>query len=136
MGSQVIGEDRRRLSGRRTVGEGGRRASDRAMKRVNRLSVRFGRERRASGLPCLSLGDDRRSKSRSRDVSLAIFITSVSGIESLASFTNRFIRFGGSPGFRRAFNTSKKKGRFGRIRCQRSKDTETEKRDEYSSAEQ
>ena len=62
---------------------------------MHRFRVRFGRERRASRLPCLSLslGDDRRSTSESRDVSLAIFITSVSGSQSLTSFTNRFFHF-------------------------------------------
>ena len=97
VGSHVIGEDRSRLPGRGTVGElrrKGRRASDRTEK-AHRLRFRFRRERRASRLPCLSLGlgDDRRSTSESGDVSLTIFITSVSGSESLTSFTNRFIHF-------------------------------------------
>ena len=59
VGSQVIGEDRSRLSGRGTVGEvrrGGRRTSDRTKARVHRFRVRFERERRASRLPYLSLG--------------------------------------------------------------------------------
>ena len=95
--SQVVGEDRSRLPGRGIVGEvrrGGKKASDRTKERVHRVKVRFRRERkkRASCLPCLSLsfGDDRRGMSGSRDVSLTIFITSISGGRSLTSFTNRF----------------------------------------------
>ena len=102
-----------------------RRASDRTRERVHRFRVRLGRERRASRLPCLSLrlGDDRRSTSGSRDVSLAIFITSVSGSESLASFTNGFFHFSGPPGFRMAFDATERNGRFGRIQCQKSKES-------------
>ena len=88
MGSQVSGENRSRFPGRGTVGEvrrGGRKASDRTKKRVYSLRVRFRREKRARRLPCLSLGNDRESTSRSGDVSLAIFITFVSGSESLTS---------------------------------------------------
>ena len=46
-------------------------------------------------LPCPSLGfgDDRRSTSRSRDASLTIFITSMSGGKSLGSFTNVVVFF-------------------------------------------
>ena len=65
--------------------------------------------------------DDRRSMSGSGDVSLAIFITSVSSSESLTSFTNRFFHFSGPPGFRMAFDAAERNGRFGRIQCQRSK---------------
>ena len=115
MGSQVISEDRNRFPGRETVGEvrrGGRRA-------------KFGQERRASSLPCLSLdlGDDRRSTSGSGNVSLAIFITSVNDSKSLASFTNRFFLFSGPPGFRLAFDAAERNGRFDRIQCQRSKES-------------
>ena len=60
------------------------------------------------------------STSGSGDVSLAIFITSVSGSESLASFTNRFY-FSGPPGFKMAFDAAERNGRFGRIQCQRGK---------------
>ena len=88
---------------------------------------RFGQERRASRLPCLSLalGDDRRSASGSGDVhvSLAIFITFVSGSESLASFTDRTFHFSGSPSFRMAFDAVERNGRFGRIQCQRSQES-------------
>ena len=82
MGSQEIGENRSRLPRRGTVGEvwrRERRASDRVKKRVYRFRVRFGRERRASCLPFLNLGNDRQSTSGSGDVSLAIFITSGAG---------------------------------------------------------
>ena len=79
----------------------------------------FSIKRRVSCLPWLSLGlgDDWRGASRSGDVSLAIFIASVSGSESLASFTNHFFHFSGPPGFRMAFDTAEKNGRFGRIEC-------------------
>ena len=89
--------------------------------RVYRFRVRFGRERRASRLPCLSLGlgDGRRSTSGSGDASLAIFIISVCGSESLASFTNRFFHFS-RPGFRMTFDAAERNGRFGRIQCPRS----------------
>ena len=127
VGSQVSGVDRSRFLGRGTVGEVRRRkrASDRAKKRVYTFRVIFGRERKASRLPSFSLGlgDDRRSTSGSGDVSLAIFITSVSGSESLASFTNRIFFFSGPPGLRMAFDVAEKNGRFGRIQCQRSEES-------------
>ena len=128
VGSQVIGEDRSRFPGRRTVWEirrGGRRTSNRVKNKVYRFGVRFGRKRRASCLRCLNLGlgNDRRSTSGSGDVSLAIFITSVSGSESLASFTNRFFLFSGPPGFRMTFDAAKRNGRFRRIHCQKSEES-------------
>ena len=131
VGSQVSDIDRSRFPGRRTAGEvrrGGRRgrwASDIAKKRVYRFRVRFGWKRRASRLPCLSLdlGDDWRGASRSGDVSLAIFITSVSGSESLASFTNHLFHFSRPPGFRMAFDATERNGRFGRNQCQRGKES-------------
>ena len=131
VGPQVRGVDRSRLSGRKTVGEvrregrRGRRASDKAEKRVYRFRVGFGQKRRASRLPCLSLdlGKDRRGTSRSGDVSLAIFITSVSGSESLASFTNRFFHLSRPPGFRMLFDAAERNGRFGRIQCQRGEES-------------
>ena len=94
VGSQVSGIKQSGLPGRGTVrkvrreGRRGRIASDRVKNRAYRFRVRFGRDRRASRLPCLSLGNDRRISSRSRDVSLAIFITSVRASESVASFTS------------------------------------------------
>ena len=118
MGSQVIGEDRSRLPGRETareVSRGGIRASDRTKERVHR----FRRDRKASRLPYLSLGDDRRSG----DVNLAIFITFVSGSKCLASFTNRFFYFSGPPGFRMAFDAAERNGAFGSIHVQRSKES-------------
>ena len=57
------------------------------------------------------------------DVSLAIFITSVSGSESLASFTNRTFHLSRPPGFRRAFDVAERNGKFGRIQCQRGKES-------------
>ena len=83
------------------------------------------RERRASRLPCLSLGlgDDCRGVSRSRNVSLMIFIASVSGGESLTSFTNHFFHFNGPPDFRLAFDAAERNGKVGRIQCQRSKES-------------
>ena len=111
VGSPVIGEDRSRLPGIGTVGKvwrGERTASDRAKERAHRFRIRFGRERRASRLPCLifGLGDDRRSTSGGGDVSLAIFITSVSCSRSLTSFTDHFFYFRGPPGFRMAFDAA------------------------------
>ena len=85
--------------------------------------VRFGREERASRPPCLSLGNDRRCTSKSGDVSLAIFIAFVSGSESLAFFTNRFFHLSGPPGFRMAFDAAERNRRFGRIQCQRGKES-------------
>ena len=82
---------------------------------VHRFRIGFGRERRASRLPCLSHGDDRHSTPGSKDVSLAIFIASVSGSKSLTSFTNRFFHFSGPPGFRRAFDAAERNGGFSRI---------------------
>ena len=83
-----------------------------------RFRVRFRRERRTSRLPWP--GDNRRSTSGSGDVSLAIFLTSVSGSESLTSCTNCFY-FSGPPGFRVAFDAAERNGRFGRTQCQSSK---------------
>ena len=115
VGSQVGGVDRSRLPGRGTVLGGRRGVSNRTKKRV----YRFGRKKRARRLPYLGLGNDRRSASGSGDVSLAIFITSVSGSESLTSFINRIFRFSGPPGFRMAFDAPERNERFGGIQCQR-----------------
>ena len=59
----------------------------------------------------------------SRDVSLVIFITSVSGSESLLSFTNCFFHLSRPPGFRIVFDAVKKNGEFGRIQCQSGKES-------------
>ena len=131
MGSQVSGIDRSQFPGRRAVGEvrrggrRGRRASDRAKKRVHRCGVKFVQERRANRLLCFrfGVGNDKQSTSRSGDVSLAIFITSVSGSESLASFTNRLFHLSRPPGFRRAFDAAERNGRFGRIQSQSGKES-------------
>ena len=58
-----------------------------------------------------------------RDVSLTIFIVSVSGSESLTSFTNRFFHFNGYPGFRLAFDVAERNEKIGRVQCQRSKES-------------
>ena len=60
---------------------------------------------------------------RSGDVSLAIFVTSVSGSKSPASFTNRLFHLSRPPGFRRAFDAAESNGRFSRIQCQRGKES-------------
>ena len=100
--------------------------------RRDRIRVRLGRERRASRLPCLSigLGGNRRSTSRSGDVSLAIFITSVSGSESLTSFTNRFFHLSRPPGFRRAFDAAEGNGKYGPLGVREVKRAAAEERDE------
>ena len=81
-------------------------------------------------MPCLSLDfeNDRRSTSGREDVSLAIFIISVSGSESLASFTNRFFHFSGPPGFRMVFDAAERNGRFGCIQCQRSEESSSRRK--------
>ena len=132
MGSQVIGEDRNRLPGRRTVREvrrGGRRANDKIKERVHRFMVKFRRKRRASRLPYLSLGlgNDRQGTSGSRDVSLTTFVVSISGSKNLASFTNRFFHFSRPPGLRLMLDAAEKNGKFGRLQCQRSKESSSSK---------
>ena len=47
----------------------------------------------------------------------------MSGDKNLASFTNRFFYFSGPIGFRIAFDAAERNGRFGRIQCQRSKES-------------
>ena len=86
-----------------------------------RFRVRFGRER-ASHQPCHSLGlsNDRQSASGSGDVSLTIYIISMSSGKSLAHFTNHIFHFNRPPGLRGAFDAVESSGRFGRIQCQRS----------------
>ena len=135
---QVIGKDQSRLPGRGTVEEVRGRKMRKKSQQQNKgestqFRVRFGREKRASRLPCLSLGDDRRSTSRSEDVSLTIFITSVSCSKSLRSFTNHFFHFSRPPGFRVAFDAAERNEKFSRSQCQRR--AAAEERDEYSSAE-
>ena len=88
-----------------------RRASNRMKKKYTDLGLDVGeRKRRASRLPCLSigLGDDRRDMSGSGDGSLTIFITSVSACESLTSVTNRFFQLSGPPGLKLAFDAAKR----------------------------
>ena len=83
MGSQVSRIDRSRLPGRGTVGKvwiGGRRE-------FTDLGLDLGE--REEQVVCHALDDYRRGTLRSGDVSLAIFITSVSGSKSLSSSANR-----------------------------------------------
>ena len=47
----------------------------------------------------------------------------MSGSESLASFTNRTFYLSRPPGFRMAFDAAERNGRFGRIQCQRGKES-------------
>ena len=69
----------------------------------------------------LGLGNDRQSALGSGCVSLAIFITSVSGSESLVSFTICTFHLSRLPGFRMACDAAERNGRFGCIQCQRGK---------------
>ena len=122
--SQVSGIDRSQFPGRRTVGEvkvGERRASDRAEKRIYRFGVDLveREEQVVCHASALAMTDEARREGG--DVSLAIFITSVSGSESLTSFTNRTFYLSRSPGFWRAFDAAERNERFGRIQCQRGK---------------
>ena len=50
-------------------------------------------------------------------------VTSMSGSESHTSLVYRFFFFMRQPGLRFAFDVAKRKGKFGRIRCQRSKES-------------
>ena len=47
----------------------------------------------------------------------------MSGSGSLASLTNGTFHLSKPPGFRRAFDAAKRNGRFGRIQCQRGKES-------------
>ena len=76
------------------------------------------RGRRASRLPCLSLGDDRQGMSGNGDVSMTIFMTCVSGSKIFASFTNRSFHFRRPPGFTMAFDAAERNEKFVRIHCQ------------------
>ena len=64
--------------------------------------------------------------SGSGDVSLTI--VSVSGGERLTFFTKRFFYFSRPPGFGLAFDAAEKNVRFGRIQCQRNKESSRAKR--------
>ena len=55
------------------------------------------------------------------DVSLAIFITSMSDGKSVTFFSYRFILFSRPPDFRLAFDAAERNEKFGRIQYQRSK---------------
>ena len=86
-------------------------------KKYSDLRLDLGERKQPSRLPCFSLGlsDDRRCTSGSENASLAIFITSVSGGKSLASFTNRFFHFSRLSGFRMVFDAAKRNGKFDHI---------------------
>ena len=65
-------------------------------------------------LPCLILGlcDDRRGMSESRNVSLAIFITSMSGSKSLTSSAYCFFHFRRVPGLKLALQAAERNAKF------------------------
>ena len=44
------------------------------------------------------------------------------------SFTNRTFHLSSPPGFRRAFDAAERNGRFGRIQCQRAKESSSSSR--------
>ena len=143
--SQLIGEGRSRLPRRGTLGKLGEKEKEPATER-KREYTDFGREKEQvadrQGQGCrsswrafvLSLGldDDRRSTSGSGEINLAIFITSVSGSESLTSFTNLFFHFRRPPGFRMAFDPDERNGRFGRIQCEGSQVASSRRKKEMS----
>ena len=54
---------------------------------------------------------------------MAIFMTSMSGSESLTFFTDCFFHFSRSLGFRMAFDVAESNGIFSCIQCQRSKES-------------
>ena len=91
------------------------------------------------GQLCFSLGfdDDRRGILRSADVSLTMYIISISGSKSLTSFTNCFFLFRRPLGLRLAFDAVERNEKSGCIQCQRSKESSSrgKERDEYSSVE-
>ena len=82
--------------------------------RIRRFRLDLG-ERRASRLPCFSLGfdDDRRGVSGSRDVGLTIFITFMSGSKSFSSFTNYFFDCNRLPDLSLAFDAAERNGKIG-----------------------
>ena len=97
------------------------------------------RKRRASRLPCVNLGfgDNRLGMSESRDVSLTIFITSMSGSESLTSFTDCIFHCSRPSSLKLAFDAAKGMedlAALGVREMKRAAAAETE-RDEYSSVE-
>ena len=105
--------------GKEQLGKLAGRTSDRTEERMDR----FRSERNACYLQCLCLGfgDDRRGMSGSGNVSLTIFITSMSGTKSFTSFAYIF-PFRRSPGLRLVFDVPERNGKFGRIQYQRSRE--------------
>ena len=81
--------------------------------------------RRACFLPYLSLGvsDNRRGILGSRDVSVTILITSMSGSKSLTFFAYRIFYFRKPPGLRLVFDAAERNGKFDRIYCQRTEES-------------
>ena len=65
-------------------------------------------------MPCLicGFGNDAPDISRGGNVSLSLFVTSVSGSKSFASFSNHFFNFVKPPGLELALDVAKRKGRF------------------------
>ena len=126
MESQVVGEDRSRLSGRGTVGEvnGGEDddkepATERREEYTN-LGLDLGeREEQvachASAL-ALTMTDE-----AYREVEN--FITFISGGKNLTSFTKLFFHFRRPPELRFVFDAAERNGKFGGIQCQRSKES-------------
>ena len=77
---------------------------------------------KSTAMPQPGFGDDRRTTSGSGDVSLTVFITSMSSSHSLASFINRSFHSSRPPGFRMAFDAAERNEKLSRIHCQRSKE--------------
>ena len=109
----------------RTVRKEGRRSNNRTEKKIHRFMVWFRRGRWACCLPCLirGFGDNRQGMSGSRGLGLTIFINSMSGRKSLTSFAYRFFHFSRLPGLKLSFDAAERNGRFGRVQCQRSKES-------------
>ena len=82
-------------------------------------------QKRLAEEPSLSFGfgDDRRGMLKSKNVSLTIFIISMSSSKCLTSFTNRFFHFSRPPSLRLTFDAAEKIGKFGRIQCHRRKES-------------
>ena len=122
MTSQISGVDRSRFPGRGTVREvrkGGRRASDRAKKRIYRFRLLFKYTAIPQSWPWRWQAKHV-EKRRCKPSDLHHFCKSS---ESLASFTNRVFHFSRPPCFRMAFDAAERNGRFGRIQSQTGKES-------------
>ena len=106
MGSELIREDRSRLPGKKQLGKLGEEENEEKEPATERrreytdLGLDIGE--RDEHVACHGFGDDRRSMSGGRDVSLTIFITSMSGSKTLTSFIYRIFHFKRPPGLRLA----------------------------------